>query len=86
MDSQLVGSATHRNPASFERISEVDILSDIDYFRARLAELPVNADRYTRARRHVYITLLQQRRRLLAALRAGRPEDWPDFPVNEENA
>jgi hypothetical protein len=86
MDSHLMGNATHRNPGNLDRISEMDILSDIDYFRARLAELPVNADRYARARRHVYITLLQQRRRLLAALRAGRPEDWPEFPVDEAHS
>lgn len=82
MDSQLVSGRTHRNPVNLDRISELDILSDIEYFREQLAELPVDADRYTRARRHVYITLLQQRRRLLAAVRAGRPEDWPDFPLD----
>lgn len=80
MDGQLLRGGSHRNPVNLDRMSEVDILSDIDYFREQLAELPVNADRYTRARRQVYMTLLQHRRRLLAAMRAGRPEDWPEFP------
>lgn len=82
MDSQLLRRRTHRNPVELDRLSEMEILSDIDYFQGQLDNLPVDADRYTRARRQVYVTLLQQRHRLLAAVRAGRPEDWPEFPLD----
>jgi hypothetical protein len=76
------GHVPHRNPVEYSDVTEVEVLSDIQYFQQQLARLPVNGDSYTRARRHVYQTLLQQRRQLLAATRAGRPMDWPDFPAS----
>ncbi|MEA5445132.1 hypothetical protein VCB98_04765 [Gammaproteobacteria bacterium AB-CW1] len=82
MERQITRCNSHRNPSDYRCITETEVLSDIQYFRDQLAELPVDADRYTQARRHVYITLLQQRRQLLAATRAGRPEDWPAFKLD----
>ncbi|MDQ2070258.1 hypothetical protein [Natronospira bacteriovora] len=79
MDARVYRAESHRNPQDYSEVSELQVLSDIQYFQDQLAELPVDDDPYNRARRHVYVTLLQQRRRLLAATRAGRPADWPEF-------
>lgn len=80
MENEGIRGHGHRNPSDYRDVTVSGILSDIAYFEAQLADLPIDADRYTRARRHVYLTLLQQRRQLLAATRAGRPQDWPSFP------
>jgi len=79
MGRQLMHTEMHRNPRDYSQINEVEILADIQYFQEQMAQLPVDADRYTRARRQVYQTLLQQRRQLLSATRAGKPADWPSF-------
>lgn len=69
---------SHR-PRDYSRIPEQVVQAEIAYYQQRLAALAGEADRHTGARREVYRTLIRQRRKLLAAIRAGRPADWPLF-------
>lgn len=63
----------------YERLTESQVRADIRYFQERLAQLDRAEDRLSRARRTMYEVLFRQRRQLLAALRDGRPEFWPEY-------
>lgn len=60
----------------YSRMSEGEILAEIEHYRHRLAQFEPPRDKFDAARREVYAILLEHRRQLLAALRAGRPGDW----------
>lgn len=53
--------------------------ADIRYFEHRLAELAGCNNPRDLAQQQVYRLMLRQRRQLLAALRDGRPDAWPEY-------
>jgi len=62
---------------------EATVLADIDYFESRIRLLLEGPEEGKGARDaatlQVYRLLLRQRRQLLAALRDGVPEKWPEY-------
>lgn len=62
---------------------EMTVLADIDYFESRIRELSESSSARDTASVQVYRLLLRQRRQLLAAIRDGVPERWPEYA--EEN-
>lgn len=62
---------------------ESTVLADIEYFENRIRTLLEAADAGNHAREtatlQVYRLLLRQRHQLLAALRDGVPEKWPEY-------
>ena len=61
-------------------LREQDILSEITYFEAKIAELgePVRCDQ--RGLADYFTDFLRRRRQLLAALRDGRLDAWRQYP------
>lgn len=62
---------------------EGTVLEDIRYFEGRLAALREPRSARDLAAAQVYRLLLRQRRQLLAAIRDGVPERWPEYAVDE---
>lgn len=60
----------------YAQMTESEILAEIEHYKHRLAQFEPPRDKFEAARREVYAILLEHRRQLLAALRAGRPGDW----------
>lgn len=60
--------------------SETDLLRDISYYEAKATDL----ERSSLPGRHAMVTVYrysaQQRRKMLAALRDGRPDAWREYP------
>lgn len=71
--------AANQKPVDYASLSEEQILADIRHFQDRLDNLAAVQNTYDQARRQVYSILLQHRKQLLAAYRAGHPEQWPEF-------
>jgi len=61
---------------NYARMSEGELLAEIEHFKQRLSQLDLPRNRLEAARRDVYSILLEHRRQLLAALRDGRPGEW----------
>lgn len=61
-------------------LTETEVLDDIRRFRERLERAEPPQDSLQATQQEVYRELLQQRRKLLSAIRAGRPELWFDYP------
>lgn len=55
------------------------VLADIAYFEARIAALADCGRARNAASVQVFRLLLRQRRQLLAAIRDGVPERWPEY-------
>lgn len=58
---------------------ETTVLADIEYFESRVQSLAGSDLVRDRASLQVYRLLLRQRRQLLAAIRDGVPERWPEY-------
>lgn len=58
---------------------EATILADIEYFESRVGTLAGSDLARDRASLQVYRLLLRQRRQLLAAVRDGVPDRWPEY-------
>lgn len=58
---------------------EATVLADIAYFESRVTTLSGSDLARDRASLQVYRLLLRQRRQLLAAIRDGVPERWPEY-------
>lgn len=65
--------------AIHQTLDEPAILADIRYFRERVRLLDAVPDGEDAAMRRVYQSLLEHRRRVLAAFRAGHPERWYEY-------
>lgn len=74
------------NPLDYTTLSEEEILADVREFTARLTELDGSSGPVDQTRRQVYVILLQHRQQLLAALRDGNPDNWPEYPPVPEPA
>jgi len=68
---------THRSPCAW---SETALLRDISYYEDKATDL----ERSSLSGRHGMITVYrysaQLRRKMLAALRDGRPDAWREYP------
>lgn len=62
-----------------EPADEATVLADIRYFEERLAMLGEASSERELASVQIYRLLLRQRRQLLAAIRDGAPERWPEY-------
>jgi hypothetical protein len=58
---------------------ETAVVEDIRYFESRLEALGEPVSARDSAAIQVYRLLLRQRRQLLAAIRDGVPEKWPEY-------
>ncbi|HEX7030138.1 MAG TPA: hypothetical protein VF254_06045 [Gammaproteobacteria bacterium] len=58
---------------------EAAVLADIRYYEARIAEHGDACSPRQNASLQVCRLLLRQRRQLLAAIRDGAPERWPEY-------
>jgi len=60
--------------------TETDLLRDISYYEGKATDL----ERSSLPERHGMVTVYrysaQQRRKMLAALRDGRPDAWREYP------
>lgn len=63
---------------------EAEVLADIRHFEQRIAALEETRDARAVASLQVYRLLLRQRRQLLAAVRDGAPERWPEYASRQE--
>lgn len=65
---------------------EASVLADIDYFERRIRMLEESDSARGLATVQVYRLLLRQRRQLLAAIRDGVPERWPEYSIRGSDA
>ena len=74
-------------PSQGEVQDEQSVLEDIAWFEARIRQLGDEGVEEVRgsAALQVCRLLLRQRRQLLAALRDGNPEKWPEYAAHAEN-
>ena len=93
-------TATRKLPAMFRRKhswgecdglpDEATVLADIDYFESRIRTLLDGPGEGSSARDtatlQVYRLLLRQRHQLLAALRDGVPDRWPEYAAGKGSA
>ncbi|HEX7046261.1 MAG TPA: hypothetical protein VF275_01640 [Gammaproteobacteria bacterium] len=68
-----------RDENTSEPPDEAAVLADIRYYEARIAALAEANDVREIASMQVCRLLLKQRRQLLAAIRDGVPERWPEY-------
>ena len=69
--------------APFSALTSERLLRSIAHYERKAAELDnLTGPRETTLRR-TYQTLVDDRRRLLAALEDGHPELWTDYPLSE---
>ncbi len=61
-------------------VSEEKLTRDIAYYEQQLMTIGAPANAHERGLRNNYSTLLRYGRKLLAALRDGRPDRWMDYP------
>lgn len=92
-------TATRKLPAMFRRKhswgecdglpDEATVLADIVYFESRIRALlnnPGEVSARDTATLQVYRLLLRQRHQLLAALRDGVPDRWPEYAAGKGSA
>ncbi len=60
----------------FDGLTEEILLQEIEYYERKARGVIVPTTRHQRGMLQVYRTLASHRRRLLAAFRDGRPEEW----------
>ncbi len=60
----------------FDDLTEDILRQEIDYYENKVKDVVVPTTRHQRGMLQVYRTLASHRKKLLAAFRDGRPEEW----------
>lgn len=61
-------------------VNEEQLVRDLAYYEQQLASIGAPANEHERGLQNNYRTLLRYGRRLLAAVRDGRTEQWINYP------